>query len=90
MQDLTQLSKDITSYEKLVQFQWNLMEHLYDEPIHLFRLICDYMECSNIALFLCDLSVIVQSYWYDREKDELMERKQNLDAPLVKLFEKKD
>jgi len=46
------------------------------------------MECSNIALLLCDLSVIVQSYWYDRKKDKLMKRKQNMDAPLVKLFRK--
>ena len=88
MQDVTRLSKDITSYEKLVQFQWNLMEHLYDEPIRLFRLICDYMECANSALLLCDLSGIVQSYCYDRKKDELTKRKQNLDAPLVKLFRK--
>lgn len=86
MQEINQFSDDVTRYEKLVQFQGNMMESLYDEPLSIFRLVSKYMACPQVAFLVCDIRGMVQEFWYDAGKDTVTEVHHLLNAALGKLF----
>lgn len=88
MQEENQYSEDIRRYERLVQFQGNLMECLYDEPIAMFRLVRDYLDCSQIAFLVCDIRGVVHEYRYDAKEDVAEENVHLLDLAVGRLFRK--
>lgn len=81
------MTGNIHDYKRLVGFQAELMEHLYDEPKAFLALIGEYMQCSEIAYLTCDTTGVVQIYMFEAEQDQCRTKSLILDAGYGELFQ---
>lgn len=84
-------NKNITEillyYDKLVHFQSDMMEHLYDERSELYRLVSSFFSCTQVIVLICDEKGTVQSDMYDVSKEVHIEKYQILDANLENVLQ---
>lgn len=61
------MSNNVQEYKRLIGFQGELMEHLYDDTELLMGMIADYLNGDQIAFFTCDHSNDVEFCLYSLE-----------------------
>lgn len=83
----SKMTQDLLYYERLVQFQGEMMEHLYDDHEVVFGLITEYLSCSQLICLTCDEKGIVDLIVFQEKNNQLEENEITLNMTVGRVLQ---